>query len=174
MNKAVFLDRDGILNEVTIINGKPYPPKDLIHTSLIYGIREVLVSLQKMGYLLIVISNQPDFENGLTTKKTIDEINKFVIDSLPLDDLYVCYHNQESNCDCRKPRIGNFLKAKEKYDIDMSKSWMIGDRKSDIDAGINAGCKNIFVDYNYNEDRPKNSNFIIYNIKDIVEIIYAN
>lgn len=171
-NKCIFLDRDGIINECEVIEGKPHPPQDLLHTNLVCGIREVLVSLQKMGYLLIIISNQPDVANKLIAKEKVEEINNFILDALPIDDMYVCYHNKESNCNCRKPKIGLLLDAQKKYNIDFSKSYFIGDRKCDIEAGKSARCKTIFVDYNYKEENPLYPDFTIYNVNDMKEIIY--
>jgi D-glycero-D-manno-heptose 1,7-bisphosphate phosphatase len=174
MSKCLFLDRDGIINEARIIDGKPFSPRSLNETSIVCGIREVLCILSKMGYYIIVVTNQPDISRKLMSQDTSDEINNWLAYCLPIDKIYTCPHQDSDNCNCRKPKTGLFLEAQQEYGIDFSKSWMIGDRKSDIEAGKNLGCKTIFLDKHYREDKPIDVDFTIKNIEEIVEIIYGN
>lgn len=173
-NKAIFFDRDGVLNDAKIIDGKPHPPDNLLHTQITYGARDTLDTLQKMGYILLVVTNQPDVADGIKSKETEQEIENFIIESLPLDDYFSCIHKREDNCKCRKPNIGMFIQANEKYNIDFSRSWIVGDRWSDIKAGQNMGMKTIFIDHKYKEQKPYCPDFIVQDIGDIKEIIYAN
>jgi len=171
MGKAVFFDRDGIINAARVMAGNPHPPSTLLDTHIMPGIADVLSTLRLLDYKTICITNQPDVARGTQTKEEVEKINSYLREKLVLTDILTCYHDNSDNCSCRKPEIGMFLYAQNKHDIDLSKSWMIGDRKKDIDAGKNAGCKTIFVDYNYSESKPTNADFIIKNVKDILKII---
>jgi D-glycero-D-manno-heptose 1,7-bisphosphate phosphatase len=150
-NKAVFLDRDGVINRAVVRNKKPYPPDSLQQLEIIPDVPEALRLLKEKGFLLIVVSNQPDVGRGTQTRETVEEINSFLMKELPLDDIYVCWHGQDGECDCRKPLPGMLLDAAERYSIDLKDSFMIGDRWRDIDAGNSADCKTIFIDMHYQE-----------------------
>jgi D-glycero-D-manno-heptose 1,7-bisphosphate phosphatase len=171
MNKVIFLDRDGVLNEPWIINKRPYPPSGVETTAIMVGIREILAMLSKWGYLIIIVTNQPDVGRGIQTKEEVEKINNFLYDNLPIDAMYTCYHTDEDECDCRKPKTGLFKQAKTNYpDIDITKSWMIGDRWRDVEAGKKAGCKTIFIDYEYDEKQPEDK-YVDICIKSIDEIL---
>jgi len=168
MNKAVFLDRDGVINKSIIKNGKPYPPLTLNEVSLYPGVREAMNALNKNGWLLIVVSNQPDVARGTVKKSLVEEINKYLAQLLPIDDFFVCFHDDIDNCSCRKPLPGLILEAASKYNIDLESSFMIGDRWKDIDAGIEAGCKTIFLDYHYHERKPLKMDYTVSNLQNAV------
>ena len=148
---AVFLDRDGILNRAIVRNGKPYPPARLEDVEILPGTSAALPRLQTAGYILIGITNQPDVVRGTQTREVVESINAMILSRLPVREIFVCYHDNIDHCDCRKPRPGLILQAAEKYGLDLSQSWMVGDRWKDIAAGQNAGLKTIFVDYSYAE-----------------------
>lgn len=154
MKKAVFLDRDGVINEAIVNNNKPYPPSNLASLKLIPKVTEALNSLHHAGFFLAVITNQPDVTRGKIQRKSVEEINQFLAKNLPLDIFKTCYHDDDDSCNCRKPLPGSFLEVANEYEIDLSKSFMIGDRWRDIEAGIAAGCKTFFIDYQYDEKRP--------------------
>ena len=168
---AVFLDRDGVLNNAVIRNGKPYPPLGLHEVQIMPGVREGLAVLKKESYLLIVITNQPDVVRGRVTRESVEEINSHLMTELPLDDFKVCYHDNADNCECRKPQPGNILKAAEEHGIDLTISFMIGDRWSDVEAGRRAGCKTIFIDSSYKEKAPDAPDFIARDFTQVVEFI---
>jgi D-glycero-D-manno-heptose 1,7-bisphosphate phosphatase len=151
LNKAVFFDRDGVINKSIVIGGRPFPPESLAKMELVEGIKSFLIATRNAGFLNIVITNQPDVARGKTSKLVVEEINNFLIHNLAIDSIKTCYHDNLDFCGCRKPAIGSFIKSKLEYDIDLSQSYMIGDRSSDIEAGKKAGCKTIYVDYNYSE-----------------------
>ena len=111
--------------------------------------------LKSKGFLLIVITNQPDVSRGITTKNNVQSINDYLMEKLPLDEINTCFHDDNDNCNCRKPKPGMIINSAKKMNISLTNSYLIGDRKKDIDAGINAGCKTIFIDYDYNEIKPK-------------------
>jgi len=152
--RAVFLDRDGVVNRAVIRDGKPFPPASLEELEITPGTESALQDLKKRGFKLIIVTNQPDVARGLTSQAAVEKINQALATSLSLDDVFVCYHSDENNCDCRKPKPGMLLEAAQKHNIDLSRSYMVGDRWRDIDAGHNAGCKTILVDSGYNERAP--------------------
>ena len=110
-----------------------------------------LISLKKAGFLLIGATNQPDVARGKTEREVVESINQYLLAKLPLDEIYVCYHDDVDQCLCRKPGPGLLLKAAKQHGIDLSKSFMVGDRWKDIAAGKRAGCRTIWLDYHYQE-----------------------
>lgn len=153
--KAIFLDRDGVLNESIVKNGKPYPPKTVAELIVADDVLPALQLLKSLGYLLIGATNQPDVARGTTTRETIEAINATLMTLLPLDDMRVCYHDDKDGCLCRKPLPGLILSAAQEWNIHLTESIMIGDRWKDIEAGQQAGCKTIWLDKNYQETKPK-------------------
>lgn len=152
--RAVFLDRDGVINESIVRDGKPHPPSSIAETTLVAAARKALRELKRRGFLLLVVTNQPDVRRGTTSRENVEEIHRFLADELPLDDFFVCYHDDSDNCRCRKPKPGLLLEAAGKYDIDVKRSYLVGDRWRDIDAGVAAGCRTILIDRAYNERGP--------------------
>lgn len=152
--RAVFLDRDGVINESIVRDGKPHPPSSIAETTVVGAARKALRELKRRGFLLLVVTNQPDVRRGTTSRENVEEIHRFLADELPLDDFFVCYHDDGDNCRCRKPKPGLLLEAAGKYDIDVKRSYLVGDRWRDIDAGVAAGCRTILIDRAYNERGP--------------------
>jgi len=171
MQSAIFLDRDGVINQAEIREGKPYPPADLKSLELMPGIRKVLKELISAGYLLVIVTNQPDVARGFVSRESVEEINAFLLQQLPIKAIKTCFHDDSDGCECRKPLPGALIKAASEYQIDLNKSFMIGDRWKDIEAGKKAGCKTIFIDYRYNERRPDSPDFIVNSIQEISKII---
>ena len=169
--RAVFLDRDGVLNSPVIRGGKPYPPAGLAEVSIMPGVRKGLAALRDHGHLLIVVTNQPDVSRGRVTRESVEEINDHLMAELPLDEIMVCFHDNQDLCDCRKPKPGNILQAAGKYQIDLGNSFMVGDRWSDVEAGRRAGCRTIFIDNGYLEKSPETPDIIAKNFSQAVEFI---
>ncbi len=159
-HSAVFLDRDGVINNAIIKNGRPYPPYSLDELSIAADVHDALCHLKSAGFLLIGVTNQPDVARGITAKTTVEEINAALIKKLPIDEIRVCYHDDQDQCLCRKPLPGLLMEAAEKYNIDFKKSVMIGDRWRDIEAGQRFGCKTIWLRNDYQEKKPANYDFI--------------
>lgn len=153
-NKAVFLDRDGVLNATAVKEGTPYPPANVDQLSILPGVVEATKRLKEEGFLLIVVTNQPDVARGTVTKDTVEEINHFLMSKLPIDEFRTCFHDTLDDCSCRKPKPGAILDAARKWGIDLGQSFMVGDRWRDIDAGKAAGVRTIFIDYGYKEKQP--------------------
>ena len=171
LNRAVFLDRDGVINCAIVINQKPYAPIKLKKLKILPGIKKALKELQKSNWLTIVVTNQPDVARGKAKLRDIELINKYLKKQLPINAFYTCYHDTIDYCDCRKPSPGFFFKAKKAYKIDLKKSFMIGDRWSDIEAGRRAGCKTVFIDHGYAEKQPRKYNYKVKSLPDAVKII---
>lgn len=155
MKPAVFLDRDGVLNRAVIRNGKPYPPATIDDVDFFPGLTESIGFLREAGYYVIVVTNQPDVAKGIQTKETVEAIHKLIRQQFNVDDIKVCYHIDEDCCHCRKPKPGMLTDSAKEYSIDLSKSYMIGDRWRDIEAGKAAGCKTILVLGETIYDEPK-------------------
>lgn len=153
-HRAVFLDRDGVINRTFVRDGKPFPPYTLQELEVLPGVPEALRELKQHGYKLLVVTNQPDVARGKQSQQTIDAMHRVLSARLPLDDIFVCYHTDQDKCDCRKPMPGMLLEAAKKHNIDLAASFMVGDRWRDIEAGYNAGCKTILIDYGYSERPP--------------------
>jgi D-glycero-D-manno-heptose 1,7-bisphosphate phosphatase len=171
MNKAIFLDRDGVINQVNVVDGKPHPPKDLSELILLPKVAEALQLLKAAGYLLIVITNQPDVVRGKTKIEIVETINQFLKDSLPIDDIFTCYHDDIEDCNCRKPKPGNILQAADQYNINIPDSFMVGDRWRDVEAGERSGCKTFFIDYIYQEKQPESYDYKVKSLYEAAKII---
>ncbi|MGA7694200.1 MAG: HAD-IIIA family hydrolase [Candidatus Sulfotelmatobacter sp.] len=153
-HRAVFLDRDGVINRAFVRDGKPVPPPTLQELEVLPGVPEALRELKQHGYELLVVTNQPDVGRGKQSRQALDAMHKLLSDRLPIDDILVCTHSDADKCDCRKPLPGMLLEAARKHNVDLAASFMVGDRWRDIEAGYNAGCKTILIDYGYSERPP--------------------
>jgi len=151
MRRAVFVDRDGVLNATVVENGRPHPPASTADLKFLPGVRERVAELKGLDLLVVCVTNQPDVARGAVTRASVDEINARVRAEMRLDDLLACYHDDRDGCDCRKPRPGLLLQAAARLGIDLGRSYMIGDRWKDIACGAAAGCTTVFVDYRYAE-----------------------
>lgn len=139
------MDRDGVLNQTVFRNGKPRAPYTLEEFSLYPGVIEAIEILKRLDYLLIVVTNQPDVARGWVSREAVEMVNNRIRDLIHLDDIKICFHTDFDQCQCRKPRPGMLLEAGTQWNIDVSVSYMIGDRHSDVEAGKNAGCKTILI-----------------------------
>jgi D-glycero-D-manno-heptose 1,7-bisphosphate phosphatase len=153
-HRAVFLDRDGVINQAIVVDGRPFSPQSLDELQLLPGVAEACARLKAAGFLLIVATNQPDIANRKASRAGVDALNQALKDQLPLDDVLVCPHNDQDNCACRKPKPGLLTDAAARWDIDLAASTMVGDRWRDVDAGRAAGCRTVFIDHGYAERRP--------------------
>jgi D-glycero-D-manno-heptose 1,7-bisphosphate phosphatase len=169
--RAVFLDRDGVLNNQVLRNGKHFVPLSVNEVYIMPGVREGLAALKKEEFLLVVVTNQPDVSRGIVMRETVEEINDYLMSELPLDDFRVCYHDNADNCACRKPQPGNILEAAEEHDIDLKRSFMVGDRWSDVEAGRRAGLRTVFIDSSYIEKAPEAPDFIARDFTQAVKFI---
>ena len=168
---AVFLDRDGVINHAFVRDGKSYPPQTMGEFTLIAGVIEACEQLKAAGYLLIIVTNQPDVSTGKQEESVVCQMHDHLRKALPIDDIYVCYHVDADGCECRKPKPGMLVEAAKEYDIDLPHSFMVGDRWKDIDAGDACGCQTFFIDYNYKEKKPSNKACRVKNLLEASDII---
>ena len=152
--RAVFLDRDGVINRAIVRDGKPYAPQSVAALEILPGVPEALDRLRSAGYLNVIVTNQPDVGAGKLARSTVEAMHLHLRNKLPIDTVKVCYHTEEENCDCRKPRPGMILDAASEFAIDLGKSYLVGDRWRDVEAAQAAGCRALFIDYAYSEKKP--------------------
>jgi len=164
MRKAVFLDRDGVLSKAFIKNGRSFAPKNLKDFKLFSESKKSVKKLQLSGFMVIVVTNQPDVGKKIISKKILKKMHYKLKKVAKVDAIYTCTHSQNMNCNCRKPKPGMILKAAKKYKINLKKSFMIGDRLSDIIAGQKANCRSIFLDKKYFEKSPKSQEATFNNL----------
>lgn len=151
--RAVFLDRDGVLNRAEVRDGKPYAPRALQNFRLLPGAAEAVRRLKAVGFVVVVVTNQPDIGNGLVDDATVAAMHARLKARVPVDDVRICPHAQNENCACRKPAPGMLLAAADDLGLNLPASFMVGDRLGDIAAGAAAGCRTVFIDRGYAETR---------------------
>jgi D-glycero-D-manno-heptose 1,7-bisphosphate phosphatase len=171
---AVFLDRDGVLNDVELRDGTPIPPAGVDEMRLLPGVVEACHQLRDLGYLLVVITNQPDIARGAQTREEVDRIHHVLRRRLPLDDIVVCPHDDADGCACRKPKPGMILDAARRHGVDLAASFSVGDRWRDVEAAKRAGVQAIFVDRGYGERRPTDADAVVADLPDAVGFIESH
>ena len=154
LRKAVFLDRDGVLNRPVIREGKPFPPSGLHDLEVFPEAAEALAALRLAGFLLCVVTNQPDVARGAQSRDAVEQMHSALRQALPLDGFYVCYHDDRDACECRKPKPGLLLAAAAEHGISLAASYLVGDRWRDVEAGRRAGCRTVWLDCGYAERGP--------------------
>ena len=157
---AVFLDRDGVINRAVVRAGRPFPPSMADDVELLPGVAEACAALQEAGALVFCVTNQPDVARGTARREDVAAINLRLRRTLGLNDVAVCYHDERDGCDCRKPKPGMLINLAARHRVDLERSVMVGDRWRDVEAGTRAGCRTIFIDYGYNEERPTKADFV--------------
>ena len=172
--RAVFLDRDGVVNRAIVRDGTPYPPANLAEVEILPGVADSLSRLREAGFLLVVVSNQPDVARGAVERSTVDAINRHLMESLPIDEMRICFHDDRDSCACRKPLPGLLVDAARARNLDLAASYMVGDRWRDVEAGRAAGCTTIFIDYGYKEKQPTHFDFRVKSLLDAADIILAH
>ena len=168
MKRAVFLDRDGVIIRTDVRDGKPYAITSLDAFEVLDGTQDAIRKLKQAGFVLIVVSNQPDVAAGTVTRETVKAINEKLMAEFPLDEIKVC---TDSGAPCYKPEPGMLLEAAADHDIDLVKSYMVGDRWRDIGAGKAAGCRTVFVDCNYNEPAPDDPDHVVQDLGQAADLI---
>lgn len=176
--RAVFLDRDGVLNRPVIRDGRPFPPANLDEFQLYPDVAEGCQRLTNAGFLLVVVTNQPDVGRGTQSRESVEAMHAKLRADLPaLDGIEVCFHagtSQGEPCDCRKPKPGMLLRAAATHGIDLKRSFLIGDRWRDVDCAHAAGCRAVFIDYGYREQLSENPEFTVTTFREAVAIILQN
>lgn len=173
MRRAVFLDRDGVINASVVRDGKPYPPASLKELEILPGVAEAIRSLREAGFAIVVVTNQPDVATGIQRREVVEAMHSDLRNRLLIDDIKVCYHTDADNCTCRKPKAGMLLAAAHDLSIDLTSSFMVGDRWRDIEAGKAAGCHTFFIDYGYVERKPSLPHVVVTSLKEASELILS-
>jgi D-glycero-D-manno-heptose 1,7-bisphosphate phosphatase len=171
MKKAVFLDRDGVLNRSKLVDGVPTPPSSIQEVEILEGVVEAIQILKDHGYVPVVITNQPDVARGYTMQSQVEAINSHIGFATGIEYFYTCFHDDIDQCDCRKPAPGLILRAARDLDLDTQASYVIGDRWRDISAGQSAGCETFFIDYSYPESAPNKPFTRVVSLLQAVNII---
>jgi D-glycero-D-manno-heptose 1,7-bisphosphate phosphatase len=173
--RAVFLDRDGVINKPMVREGRPHPPAEVRDFELYEGVTAGCARLEAAGYLLVVVTNQPDVARGAQTRAVVDAMHRQMLDALPqIARVEICWHagaDWGDSCDCRKPQPGMVLRAAKALDIDLTQSFLIGDRWRDIDCGHGAGCRTVFIDRNYSEALKQPPDWSVQSFSQAVEVI---
>jgi len=151
LKRAVFLDRDGVLDRGVLREGRLHPPRAAEEVEVLPGVADACHALARAGLLLIGVTNQPDVARGTQTREEVERINGRLMRSLPLLEIRTCFHDDADGCACRKPRPGLLVQAARDHDIDLGRSFMVGDRWSDVAAGAAAGCLTFLITAPYNE-----------------------
>ena len=172
--RAVFLDRDGVINRPLIRSGRPYPPAALAEFEILPDVPEACWLLEKLGFILVVATNQPDVGRGTLAREAVETIHAWLVQQLPIARIMTCFHGGAAYgdpCDCRKPLPGMLFQAAETLKINLAASFMIGDRWRDIDCGFNAGCKTIFIDWSYREALKQPPDYLVENLLEAAKLI---
>ena len=150
LNKAIFFDRDGVLNKLVKRDGGYFSPLYFKNFEINHEVKSIMNTLKSLNYLNIVISNQPDIARNKMKKSELEMMTDYLKRKTYIDDIFYCMHDDDSNCLCRKPKTGLFLEAKTKWNIDFNKSFFVGDTWRDLDAGKNIAIKTIILENNCN------------------------
>ena len=168
---AVFLDRDGVINQAQVRQGIPHPPASMRELVILPGVSAALHALKRQGYMLIVVTNQPDVARGATSLETISSIHRHLEAHLALDGILACLHDEADACDCRKPKPGLLLQAQRAHRLDLKSSFMVGDRWRDIEAGRRAGCTTVWIDRGYAERPARDYHFKVRSLPEAAAMI---
>jgi D-glycero-D-manno-heptose 1,7-bisphosphate phosphatase len=173
VRRAVFLDRDGVINRALERGGLPYPPTTWKDFKILPEVPAACAKLKAAGFLLVVVTNQPDVGRGTLKQEIVETIHAEMCRELPIDRVEICYHpgRGASECDCRKPKPGMLLRAAKVLGVDLAQSWMVGDRWRDVDCGHAAGCRTIFIVRGYAEELRQKPNFSAGNLAEAADII---
>jgi len=172
--RAVFLDRDGVLNAAEVRDGRPRPPASAADVVVLDGVVQACRELRDAGWLLVVVTNQPDIARGSATAAEVDAINAVVVADLGVTEVVVCAHDDGDGCACRKPAPGMLVDAAERWGIDLTASVMVGDRWRDVEAGRRAGTRTVFVDHGYDEPRPAHPDAVVRSLAEAAELILSS
>lgn len=171
MRRAVFLDRDGVINRAVVRDGKPYAPTTIEEFELLPGVEHAIHALRNAGLLIIVTTNQPDVATGLQRQEIVEAMHDKLRAAKLCDDIRVCYHSDVDGCECRKPKPGMLKEAAHQWQIDLARSFMVGDRWRDVAAGKAAGCYTFFIDYGYREPLLDIPDAVIGSLEEAAKLI---
>ena len=170
-NKCLFLDRDGIINVPLVKKNKPFAPTEISQFRLYKNLNKTLNYIKKLNYLIIIITNQPELSKGNLNKKTLDQMHEIIYSTFPIDDIFVCKCQESSSCKCYKPKPKMLYDAKIKHNIDLKKSYFVGDTYRDVYCASNAGCYSILLKKRYNYEMISKADYVIEKFGQIKKIL---
>jgi D-glycero-D-manno-heptose 1,7-bisphosphate phosphatase len=173
VNRAVFLDRDGVLIHSEVRDGKPIGARSVQEFRVLPGVPDACGRLRDAGFLLIVVTNQPDIARGTVSAETVERLHELLREAAPLDDIRICPHDDADDCPCRKPKPGLLLDAAADWDIDLPASFMVGDRWRDAQAGRRARCRVAFIDRGYSETGEIDADVVVHELPEAADWILA-
>lgn len=169
--QAIFLDRDGVINRAFIVNNRPTPPRSLVQLEILPGVLEAIAALRIYGFEIVVVTNQPDVAREIVSESSVIAINERIQELTGIEHFYSCFHDDNDDCLCRKPKPGLLELAAENLGINLKESYMVGDRWRDIEAGQRAGCSCYFLDYMYEEKSPQMPYVKVFSLSEAVRCI---
>jgi D-glycero-D-manno-heptose 1,7-bisphosphate phosphatase len=173
LNRAVFLDRDGVITRAYVRDGKPFAPTTLEQFQLLPGVVNAIAALKNAGFRVIVVTNQPDVGAGIVAREVVEAMNARIRQECRVDDVRVCYHTEADGCACRKPRPGLLVDAARDWSVDLRRSYMVGDRWRDIGAGLAAGCRTVWIDCHYAETNAENPDIVVKSLAEASQRILS-
>ena len=171
VTRAVFFDRDGVINQALVRDGHPFSPASWNEFSWVEGIKDVTATLKDAGYMLFCVTNQPDVGRGIQGRSVVEALHQHILEHLPLEKIYTCYHDDRDGCTCRKPQPGMIFMARDQYGLNLDNCWLVGDRWKDIDAGNAVGCQTVFLDYGYDEALRSSPDYTILKLSELTSLI---
>ena len=172
MVKAVFLDRDGVLTIPEFRDGRSYAVRRLEDFHFYPGAAEAVATLKAAGFLVVVVTNQPDVGAGFVSQELVEAMHARLRGEIAVDDIEVCYETRDAGSSRRKPEPGMLLDAAEKWNLNLKECFMVGDREGDVIAGRKVGCTTIFIDLGYSgENRPTEQAVTVGSLVEAVEWI---
>lgn len=174
MVAAVFLDRDGVLNQAPVRSGKPLSPMTVAEVVVPIDVPGALERLRLHGFRLVMVTNQPNIARGSQARDVVYAINQYLKEKLWLHAVELCEHDDVDNCTCRKPKPGMLLRAAERDNIALAESFMIGDRARDVEAGRRAGCRTILIGNGYGEKLQSQPDVIVATLAEAADWILHN
>ena len=169
--RAVFLDRDGVLNGAPSRGGLPLSPSTLEEFEILPESAEAVLALKEAGFKTLVVTNQPVGARGLRTWELVEDMRRVLKQNIAMDQIRMCFHTDEDRCDCRKPKPGMLVEAAREWRVALSQSFMVGDRWRDVDAGKAAGCSTILIDRGYDEPLRKRPDYVVSSLTEALKII---
>jgi D-glycero-D-manno-heptose 1,7-bisphosphate phosphatase len=169
--RAVFLDRDGVINANVERDGKPVAPKSVKDFRILPGVEDAVAALKEAGFLIVVVTNQPDIGTGRTPLSELEAMHAEVRGRMPIDAIKACFHVDADNCPCRKPKPGMITEAAAELNISLADSYVVGDRWRDVEAGRAAGCRTFFVDYGHPQDGPLDPDWTVRSLPEAARMI---
>lgn len=169
-NRALFLDRDGVINHLVPRDGGYYSPRSVREFILKEDAIEAIIKAKHLGFFCVVISNQPDISRGKLSREELAKMTELLKSKIDLDAVIYCTHDDENDIGCRKPKPGMLFQVCDKWNIDLTESFMVGDSWKDVEAAKRAGVTHLLIDADYN--RNLNVEYRVENLLSAVKLIY--